>query len=99
MHPHEVELPSGSHNSVYHTFVIAETRLHVIVSPCVIVKKGAVGLCKSMKIDRLALFVFKVAPLYVQHRQLMIVFLRSRFVLRCFRFGRNLRLYRKRAFV
>ncbi len=70
VHPHEVELPSGSHNSVYHTLIILEACLHVIVTPGIVIEERAVSLRKTMQIDYLSLFIFKVAPGYIQDWQL-----------------------------
>ena len=70
VHPHEIELPSGSHNSVYHTLIIPEACLHVIVTPGIVIEERAVSLRKTMQIDYLSLFIFKVAPGYIQDWQL-----------------------------
>ena len=70
VHPHEIKLPSGSHNAVYHTLIIPEACLHVVVTPRIIIEERAVGLRKAMQIDYFSLFIFKIAPLYTQYRQL-----------------------------
>ena len=65
MQTYKVKFPSGSQYFIHHTFVIAKATAYIIITPCVVIKIGTIGLRKSMQVDNFPLFIFQITSLYM----------------------------------